>query len=76
MSIFNNKGELNASSRQEALAQLAKIASILEDNSPSNSHLAGSPVNGNAVDELIARAIDTQDGKMALAQAMASPINL
>jgi hypothetical protein len=74
MSIFNNKGELNASSRQEALAQLAKIASILEDNSPSNSHLAGSPVNGNAVDELIARAIDTQDGKMALAQAMASPI--
>ena len=75
MSIFNSKGELNASSKQEALVQLAKIASILEDNTPSNMHLAGqAQVNQNAADELIARAISNQEGKVALAQAMASPI--
>lgn len=74
MSIFNSKGELNASSKQEALVQLAKIASILEDNTPSSMHLTQPQVNQNAADELIARAILNQEGKVALAQAMASPI--
>lgn len=74
MSIFNSKGELNASSKQEALVQLAKIASILEDNTPSSMNLAQPQINQNAADELIARAILNQEGKVALAQAMASPI--
>jgi hypothetical protein len=73
--MFNNKGEMNASSVKEALAQIAKFASILEDNTPSNFGLAGQPdVSDEKRDELIARAMQTQDGKLALAQAMAAPI--
>lgn len=76
MNMFNSKGELNASSVKEALATIAKYASILEDNQPSNTGLAGQPsFSDEKRDELISRAIMTQDGKIALAQAMANPIN-
>ncbi len=75
MSIFNNKGELNASSLQEAMQTLAKFASVLEENAPSNLALAGqSALSVNARDELIERAIMSHEGKIALAQAMANPI--
>jgi len=73
--MFNNKGELNASSVRDALAQIAKFASILEENQPSNAGLAGQPsLSDEKRDDLIARAIQTQEGKIALAQAMANPI--
>lgn len=73
--LFNNKGEMNASSVKDAIATLAKYASILQDNEPSNMGLAGQPsLSDDKRDELIARAIMTQDGKIALAQAMANPI--
>ena len=75
MNMFNNKGEVNAGSLKDALAQLVKYASILEENMPSNAGLAGQPsVSDDKRDELISRAIMTQDGKVALAQAMANPI--
>lgn len=75
MNMFNNKGELNASSIRDALTTISKYASILEDNVPSNMGLAGQPsLSDNKRDELISRAILTQDGKIALAQAMANPI--
>lgn len=75
MSIFNNKGELNASSLQEAMQTLAKFASVLEENAPSNLALANqSALSVNARDELIERAIMSHEGKIALAQAMANPI--
>ena len=75
MGMFNNKGELNASSVKEALETVVKYASILEENVPSNMGLAGQPsLSDDSRDELIARAIQTQDGKIALAQAMANPI--
>lgn len=74
MNFFNNKGEINASSMRETLMQLAKYASILEENQPSNVALAGQ-VSDEERDSLIARAMLTQDGKLALAQAMANPIN-
>ena len=74
-SMFNNKGEMNASSLKDALQVLVKYASILEDNQPSNAGLAGQPgLSEEKRDELIARAIMTQEGKIALAQAMANPI--
>lgn len=74
-SMFNNKGEMNASSLKDALQVLVKYASILEDNQPSNTGLAGQPgLSEEKRDELIARAIMTQEGKIALAQAMANPI--
>ena len=73
--MFNSKGEMNASNLKEAVANLVKFASILEDNMPSNSGVAGQPsLSDDKRDELIARAITTADGKLALAQAMANPI--
>lgn len=75
MSFFNNKGELNASSMKEALQVLTKYASILEENVPSNLALSGQPsMSDDRRDELISRAIMTHEGKIALAQTMASPI--
>jgi len=75
MNMFNNKGELNASSVKEAVQVLAKYASILQDNEPSNVGLAGQPgLSDDKRDELVTRAIMTQEGKIALAQAMANPI--
>lgn len=75
MNFFNKSGEVNASSMKDCLAQLVRYASILEDNMPSNTGLAGQPnVSDEKRDELISRAILTQDGKVALAQAMANPI--
>lgn len=76
MNMFNNQGELNASSVKEALTTIAKYASILENNQPSNAGLAGQPsLSDDKRDELVSRAIMTQEGKIALAQAMANPIN-
>ena len=75
MSMFNAQGEMNASSVKDALSTLAKYASVLEENQPANTALAGQPaLNDTKTDELVSRAILTQDGKVALAQSMANPI--
>lgn len=75
MSFFNTKGETNAMSVKDAINSLVKYAAILEEGQPSNSTLAGQPsLNDEKRDELISRAIMTQEGKIALAQAMANPI--
>jgi hypothetical protein len=73
--LFNNEGQLNASNLQDAFTQLAKIASHLEANTPSNLALAGqASLNTEKRDQLVERAVMSQDGKIALAQAMANPI--
>ena len=75
MNMFDGKGQLNASSMKDAANQLLKYASILQDNMPSNTGLAGQPsLSDEKRDELISRAIMTADGKVALAQSMANPI--
>lgn len=75
MNMFSNNGEMNASSLKDALQTLVKYAAILEENTPSNMGMAGqTSLSDDKRDELISRAIMTQDGKIALAQAMASPI--
>lgn len=75
MNMFNSLGTTNASSVKDALNTLVKYAAIIEEGQPSNFGLAGRPsLNDEKRDELIARALLTQDGKIALAQAMASPI--
>ena len=75
MSLFSNSGQMNATSVKDALNTLVKYAAILEEGQPSNIGLAGQPsLNDEKRDELIARAIMTQEGKLALAQAMANPI--
>ena len=73
--MFNSQGQMNASSLSDALQTLVKYAAVLEENTPSNIGLAGQPsLSDEKRDELISRAIMTQDGKIALAQAMANPI--
>ena len=73
--MFNAQGEINASSLRDLAVQLNKYASILNDNEPSNIGLAGQPsMSDTQHDDLISRAINSQDGKVALAQAMANPI--
>ena len=73
--MFNNQGAMNASSLKDALQTLVKYAAVLEENQPSNLGLAGQvSLSDDKRDELITRAIMTQEGKIALAQAMANPI--
>ncbi len=73
--MFNNKGEMNGSNLRDALQTLVKYAAILEENTPSNTGMAGQPsLSDDKRDELVTRAIMTQEGKIALAQAMANPI--
>ncbi len=75
MSMFNSSGEVNASSVREAMAVIAKYASILEENQPANLGMAKGPsFSESQKDQMMSRALNTQDGKIALAQAMASPI--
>lgn len=75
MSLFNNQGELNAKSVKDALSQIVKYASLIDDLSPSSSALADSPsFNESQRDEMIHQALETQEGKIALGQAMAVPI--
>lgn len=73
--MFNPQGQINAASLRDAMMVISKYAAILEENQPSNAALAGpAGVSEDRRDDLISRAILTQDGKVALAQAMANPI--
>ena len=75
-SLFNSQGEVNALDSRDALAQIVKYASIIQNNQSSNSGLAGSPsFTEEQKDELIRRALMTQEGKLSLGQAMANPIS-
>lgn len=75
MSLFSTHGEMNANSVKDALAQIVKYATVLENMEPANTGLAQSPsFNDEQRDELIKRALLTQEGKIALGQAMANPI--
>jgi hypothetical protein len=75
MDMFNKAGELNASSVKDALQLISKFSSLMQDNLPSNFSFSGQPdVSEEKRDELISRALLTNDGKTALAQAMANPI--
>lgn len=72
---FDSKGEVNAYSKSDALSQIMKIASILSQNEPANIGLTGQlSMSDEARDQLIVQALNTQQGKVALAQAMANPI--
>jgi hypothetical protein len=71
--LFNDQGELNASSVKDAFRTIAKLAGTFE-NVPSNAGLTSPVPSDGKRDELISRAMLTPEGKIALAQAMANPI--
>lgn len=74
-STYGKQGQLNAGSVRDALSNIVKYASILEELQPANTGLAQQPsFTDEQRDELIKRALMTQEGKMALGQAMANPI--
>lgn len=73
--LFNTQGEINANSVKDALAQIVKFASIIEETQSASQSLAGKPsFSDEQRDELIKRALQTEEGKIALGQAMANPI--
>ena len=73
--MFNSHGEINANSVKDALGQIVKYAGILETMQPANTALSGAPsLNDEQRDELVKRALLTNEGKIALGQAMANPI--
>lgn len=73
--LFNTHGEVNSNNVKDALSNIVKYASILEDLQPSNMGRAQAPsYNDEQRDELIRRALLTPEGKVALGQAMANPI--
>ncbi len=73
--MFNTQGELSAKNVKDALAQIVRYASIIEELAPSSSALSqGSSLNEEQRDEMIKQALMTQEGKIALGQAMANPI--
>lgn len=70
-STYGKQGELNASSVKDALSQIVKYASVLEELQPSNIGLSQRPsFTDEQRDELIKRALMTQEGKIALGQAI------
>jgi hypothetical protein len=74
-SLFNTHGELSAESVQQALSQIVKYAAVIEQLSPSSSQLSESPsLSETQRDQMITQALQTQEGKIALGQAMANPI--
>lgn len=74
-STYGKSGELNANNVRDALSQIVKYASVIEELEPSNSRIAGRPsFTDEQRNELVKRAILTEDGKVALGQAMANPI--
>lgn len=73
--LFDNSGQLNASSVKDAFSQIVKYAQIMERNQPSNFSLASDPTfTDEQRDEIIKQALTTTEGKVALGQAMANPI--
>ena len=73
--IFNNHGELNASNVQDALSQIVKYASVIEELQPSNGlQSQATTLSDDQRDDMIKQALMTQEGKIALGQAMATPI--
>lgn len=73
--LFNGQGQLNASSVSDAFQTIAKYAALMEEGASSNQSLTQPSMGNDKRDELVSRAILTQEGKLALAQAMANPIN-
>lgn len=75
MNMFSNNGEINAGSLKEALQVIAKYAQVLQDNNvPANTGMTSPNLSDSKRDDLISRAINSAEGKVALAQAMANPI--
>jgi len=73
-SLFNSKGELNAGSTSEAINKLVAYAQALATGTPSPNSPAGGSISDEEKEVLLVKAMQSERGKIALAQAMANPI--
>jgi len=73
--MFNTKGTMNADSKADAINQLVAFAQALAtgDTAPNSPNLSA-PVSNEAKEALLAKALQSERGRVALAQAMANPI--
>jgi len=72
--MFDKSGDMNAYSKKEALDQLLSYAQALATGPNSNSPVLEPSVTDGEKEALLMKALSTERGKIALAQAMANPI--
>jgi len=72
MNMFNNKGQVNAFSKAEALSDLVRLAGVIAGQ-PSNA-APQKNYSDEASEAMLKRAMETSEGKIALGQSMANPI--
>jgi len=73
--LFDNKGQLNAYNKAEALHELVRLANVISNGQPSNSGASSQKTySDEASEQMLKRALETTEGKVALGQAMANPI--
>ena len=72
--MFNAGGEMSAHSKKEALDQLLSYAQALATGPESNSPAGAASIPDGEKEALLMKALSTERGKIALAQAMANPI--
>lgn len=72
MSMYNSKGQINASSKRDAIAQIIKMASVLDEDLPSSQVPA--TFDEAEKDKLVEAALNNPEARVVLAQAMATPI--
>jgi len=76
MNLFNDKGEVNAHDRAEALQNLIRYANMLGSTEPAAAaaDADGPSFSDEAKEAMLAQALASPEGKVALGQAMANPI--
>jgi hypothetical protein len=73
--LFDNKGEINAWDKSDAIKQIAKYANLLASGSGTAGTAPASQRYSEAQkEELLKMALTSERGKVALGQAMANPI--
>lgn len=71
--LFNSKGELNAGSSADAINKIVAFAQAMQ-NGVTPLETRNASVNDDAREALLVKAMQSERGKIALAQAMANPI--
>jgi hypothetical protein len=72
--LFNQTGEMNAYNKKEALDQLVAFAQALSNGVNTNSPATEPSTSDAEKEALLSKALTTERGRVALAQAMANPI--
>lgn len=72
--LFNQTGEMNAYNKKEALDQLVAFAQALSNGVNTNSPATEPSASDAEKEALLSKALTTERGRVALAQAMANPI--